>query len=196
MTSILNGSHPQSYTQPHLKLFSKPRLEQPTVVLQQKIGHVSPELFNAFPRRLGPGALTTREAIATGFDGNYVYRKRSAEEDARIHQLVTSFWMEGLTESVSMEEWLDKPFALLAPGEQSFALLLRALTTRPRVLILDEVFSGMNERMVEMGKAYLRREIGPDQAVIFIGHWDNEIPWKFNDGLKVMRLVEGKAHFT
>jgi ABC-type molybdenum transport system ATPase subunit/photorepair protein PhrA len=94
-----------------------------------------------------------------------------------------------------MEEWLEKPFALLAPGEQSFVLLLRASTTKPRLLILDEVFSGMDERMVEMGKSYLRREIGSDQAVVFIGHWESEIPWSVEDGLKVMRLENGQATF-
>ena len=31
------------------------------VAVQQEIGHVSPEIFNAFPRRYGPDALTAYE---------------------------------------------------------------------------------------------------------------------------------------
>lgn len=66
LLSMLTGDHPQSYLQPHLELFGKPRRKQSTIQIQQKIGFVSPELFNAFPRRVGPQGLTVRDAIGTG----------------------------------------------------------------------------------------------------------------------------------
>ena len=74
LMSLLTGDHPQSYTQQalqssHLHLFGKSRSRIPTRHLQSMIGIVSPELFDAFPRR---GNMTVWEAIGTGFDGNFV----------------------------------------------------------------------------------------------------------------------------
>ena len=67
--SLLTGDHPQSYTQKHLHLFSKPRSRTPTPQLHSLIGVLSPELFDAFPRRPG---VTAWEAVGTGFDGGFV----------------------------------------------------------------------------------------------------------------------------
>jgi len=57
LLSLITGDHPQSYTQippkSQLTLFGLSRSRLPTPQLRSLIGVVSPELYNAFPRRSG-----------------------------------------------------------------------------------------------------------------------------------------------
>ena len=98
LLALLTGDHPQSYTQPHLHLPSltpsssspsatssptfhhdytlRPRKKTPTAHLRTLVGVVSPEMFDAFPRR-HPG-MNLWEAVGTGFNGGFVPRSRGA----------------------------------------------------------------------------------------------------------------------
>lgn len=95
MLALLTGDHPQSYTQAHLHLPSlaassfsppsatsqptytlRPRKKTPTAHLRALVGVVSPEMFDAFPRR-HPG-MNIWEAVGTGFNGGFVPRNRGA----------------------------------------------------------------------------------------------------------------------
>ncbi|KDQ12000.1 hypothetical protein BOTBODRAFT_113519 [Botryobasidium botryosum FD-172 SS1] len=188
LLSLITGDHPQSYVQKHLQLFGQPRKRLATAQLQQRIGHVSPELYNAFPRRQ-PG-LSVREAIATGFESTFSYRPRTQAMDDRIDELLAELGPAAWGKTKDAKKWDEQPFANLTPGEQSVALLLRALTNRPSLLILDEVFAGMDDRMVEVAKAYLRDRLDETQAVVFVTHWEEEVPWA---GARRIRLGDGSA---
>ncbi|EJD08187.1 P-loop containing nucleoside triphosphate hydrolase protein [Fomitiporia mediterranea MF3/22] len=204
LLSLLTGSHPQSYTQPlnNLRLFSSPRRHVPTITLQRLVGITSPEIFAAFPRR----ALTVREAIGTGFDGAYSYRVLTKEQSKRIDEVVASLgpshWSTssnnsnetGRNESEN-NKFLDRKFADFSPGEQSLALLMRALVSKPPLLILDEVFSGMDRRMVEVAQRYLREELDPKQAVVFVSHWEEEVPWDAC-AMRKIRIEDGVARIS
>ncbi|KAG8710852.1 hypothetical protein FRC11_004047 [Ceratobasidium sp. 423] len=170
LLAMVTGDHPQSYSQPasSLRLFSKPRRSIPTTTLQRKIGLVSPEQYNAFPRRL-PG-LSVRDAIGTGFDSTYAFRPRTKEEEARIDELANAF---GFGEGRHGE----KEFALLSAGEQALVLVMRALVSKAPLLILDEPFAGMDDAMVTRAKTYLLEELAPHQAVVLVTHWAEEVPW-------------------
>jgi ABC-type molybdenum transport system ATPase subunit/photorepair protein PhrA len=176
---MITGDHPQSYTQSHLHLFGRPRKNLATVRLQRKVGISSPEIFAAFPRRLGPGALTARDAIATGFDGTYAYRKRTEQEEKRLNEIIGALG-SGKNEDARIK-WAETPFAILAPGEQSLVLLMRALVASPPLAILDEAFAGMDDATILRCSEYLRLWLGAHQAVIMVSHWDDEIPWKGDD---------------
>ena len=66
-----------------------------------------------------------------------------------------------------------------SPGEQRIVLLMRALVSRPPVVLIDEVWSGMGEGMIFA----LRRNwtegdgAGEGQAVVVITHWEEDVPW-------------------
>lgn len=213
---MLTGDHPQSYSQPTqpshpynaLTLFSRPRRQQPTSSLQRLIGISSPEIAAAFPRRIGAGALSVREAIATGFDGRYCYRKSSEEEERRVDEVLWNLGpVRWIAENIKDKEeevtrsWASRPFASLPPGEQSMVLLMRALVGRAPLIILDEPFAGMDSRMVAAARAYLHSPVSAQmpfnntnkkekqicgldekQAVVFISHWEEEIPWSGESG--------------
>ena len=184
---MITGDHPQSYTQSHLHLFGRPRKSLATVQLQRKIGISSPEIFAAFPRRLGPGALTARDAIATGFDGTYAYRKRTEQEEKRLDEIIGA--LESGKKEGARGKWAEAVFATLSPGEQSLVLLMRALVASPPLVILDEAFAGMDNAMILRCSEYLQLRLGAHQAVVVVSHWENEIPWR-GDNLR-RYLIEG-----
>jgi ABC-type molybdenum transport system ATPase subunit/photorepair protein PhrA len=143
---------------------------------------VSPELFNAFPRR----SLTVRDAIATGFESTFSYRPRTKEQDHAIDRIL-SYFSEVLGER-NVDTTL---FASLPSGEQSLVLLFRALISKPPLVILDEVFAGMDEKMVGLSKEYIRNQLGENQAAVFVTHWKEEVPWG-EDVVKTMSLTSQK----
>ena len=218
LLSVLTGDHPQSYTQraptSALVLFGSPRRKHATTHLRARIGVVSPELYNAWPRGRN---MNVWEAIATGFDGGFVplgprglgvglHGELSESERKwranRVWEVLRGLgphtWggsdlgtRPGAGEE-SVEEFAERPFAGLPAGAQSIVLLMRALVGRPPIVLLDEVWSGMDEDMVRAARAYLRGDgIGDEQAVIVISHWEDEVPWGVEDGVKRFRLEGG-----
>ena len=217
---MLTGEHPQSYTQSsRLNLFSRPRAKWPTPSLHAQIGRVSPELHNAFPRRKG---LSVWDAIGTAFNNNFVPRGKKrvglAEDGSELEEggeverwrlermwhvlkgLGPTAWNRGDAENQNSRDTLkafaDRQFADLSPGEQSIVLLMRALVTRPPLVLLDEVWAGMDENMVTAARHYLREGGGLEdgQACIVVTHWEDEVPWGWEDGVRRFQLVDGCGH--
>ena len=218
LLSILTGDHPQSYTQraptSALAIFGAPRRTHATTHLRARMGVVSPELYNAWPRGRN---MNVWEAIATGFDGGFVplgprglgvglHGELSESERTwradRVWEVLRGLGPHtwggadlGTGSSAgdgSVEDFALRPFAELPAGSQSIVLLMRALVGRPPIVLLDEVWSGMDEGMVRAARAYLRGDgVGEEQAVIVISHWEDEVPWGVEDGVKRFRLVGG-----
>ena len=216
--SVITGDHPQSYTQrgeSYLELFSRPRPKIPTSHLCSSIGIVSPELANAYPRR---AQTSVWEVIGTGFDGTFVPGGKNGigiglegelTDDIvhwrvnRIREVLSglgpSSWMSSGARHKGQMSEVDEAFSKrdfidLSAGEQSIVLLMRALVGRPSLVLLDEVWSGMDDAMVHAARRYLRTGgITPDQAVVVISHWEEEVPWSVEEGLRRIRLEEGNG---
>ncbi|KAF5346859.1 hypothetical protein D9756_010558 [Leucocoprinus leucothites] len=232
LMSLILGDHPQSYIQKHLLLPSPStttttttttftlnhRKRIPTPSLRKTIGVVSPELFDAFPRR-HPG-MTVREAIGTGFEGVFVPLSGPSavgadavgEEELRtwreervkevLDHLGPASWIPQTSQHRPLSkaernqitnDFAQKRFTDISTGEQRIVLLMRALVGKPPVVLLDEVWSGMSEEMVSAARMYLRERVwrGRDQAVVVITHWEEEVPWSVEEGLRRFRLEGG-----
>lgn len=217
LLALLTGDHPQSYTQrgnSSLALFGSPRHKIATPALQARVALVSPEVSNAFPRREG---TTVWDVIGTGFGGGFVPRdvrsgvgaEEGARREARMWEVLGALgpaaWaqvrspIDGPTRRAEAEEstraFARREFVSLSSGEQSVVFLARALVGRAPLVLLDEVWSGMDEGMVRAARHFLRSEggIGREQAVVVISHWEEEVPWKADDGLRRVVLEEGGA---
>ncbi|KAJ2918297.1 hypothetical protein MD484_g2088, partial [Candolleomyces efflorescens] len=243
LLSLITGDHPQSYTQPHLLLPSAsadgaPKLQHrkriPTPTLRSSIGIVSPELFDAFPRK-EPG-MTVWDAVQTGFGGGFVPAKEGVGkihvdswESSDVEKLrewrTSRCWdvLEALgplawdlpttnepptsssgdpigncTPNAVTRDFASRLFPSLSQGEQRLVLLMRALVGRPPLVILDEVWAGMDERMIEAVKRYFNspspsEAFTHDQAVVVVTHWEDEVPWTKQQGLKVFKLEKGSG---
>lgn len=187
LLSLLLGDHPRSFalSEHQLSLWGAAR-DAPRnahVLLQRRIGHMSPELFHAFPRKsLETGGLTVADAIASGFDGIFTYRRRSEKQNERVSQLLRLFSPELVpdTKGLSSESVGDMPFASLTHGSQAVVLFLRALVHRPSMLVLDEAFQGMSSHQVAKSRAF----IDGTQPWVYEGMCDTErvvdIAWRKN----------------
>ncbi|KAF8736774.1 hypothetical protein AX14_014007 [Amanita brunnescens Koide BX004] len=70
LLSLLTGAHPLSYSLPRLELFGQKRHQTPTPLIQSRVGEMSPEMFDAFPRRM-PG-MSVWAVVGTGFEGAFI----------------------------------------------------------------------------------------------------------------------------
>ncbi|KAF8980061.1 P-loop containing nucleoside triphosphate hydrolase protein [Cyathus striatus] len=230
LLSLLTGEHPQSWIQKGLWLPSIPRTPSslsstpepstpsptspaqqtypllprrsiPTPHLSRLISHLSPELYDAFPRR-HPG-MSVWEAVATGFDGGFVSKGPDGlgdlwEVEERERERV---WDERRTRVWRVLDALAPPsspaptneretarqraaafsklrLSSLPTAHQRLTLLARALVAHAPIVILDEVWSGMDEESVERVRGYLRGgAFRRNQAVVVVTHWVGEVPW-------------------
>jgi ABC-type molybdenum transport system ATPase subunit/photorepair protein PhrA len=146
-------------------------------------GHTSPELNNSFPRRHGPQGLTARESIVTGFENVFTYRRPTEEQSRRADELIEAFGHHGGA------DFADRLFAELTIAEQALVLLLRAFVKRPKLLVLDEPFAGMDAEMVQKAKQFIDTALGDDQALVMISHYEDELPDSVD---RVLKLEAGK----
>lgn len=100
----------------------------------------------------------------------------------------------GSSGTMSTEVFKNRAFVELSVAEQRMVLLMRALVGRPPLVLLDEVWSGMDEGMVRAARKYLRAGgVGEEQAVVVITHWEEEVPWGTKDGVKRFMLQAGEG---
>ncbi|KAE9388438.1 P-loop containing nucleoside triphosphate hydrolase protein [Gymnopus androsaceus JB14] len=194
-------------TSSHLQLFSQPRSRLPTTLLRSAIAILSPDIFDAFPRRSN---MTVWDVIGTGFDGDFVPKGQDGwkEEEgwrmARVWEVLEALGPEAWKRANAGESAITAPSPASSPSsnlthqfaqtsfpslplpQQRIVLLMRALVGRPPLILLDEVWSGMDETMVRVAREYLRG-VGPDQAVVVITHWEEEVPWNRDEDAGVFR---------
>jgi len=80
-----------------------------------------------------------------------------------------------LIESLGMEPLLDRGFRKLSTGETRKVLLVRALTSQPRVLVLDEPFEGLDIQTVPKVREILESLSG-DLALVLCLNRIEEVP--------------------
>ena len=76
-------------------------------------------------------------------------------------------------------------FSPISPGKQRLVLLMCALVSCSPLVLLDEAWSGMDDKMIAAARQYLHGDftvgtdgmagIGEDQAIVVITHWEDEV---------------------
>jgi molybdate transport system ATP-binding protein len=99
--------------------------------LRRQVAWLSPELQAAYRY-----PTTVRGCIASGFESSVgLTRATSADEAHRVDELVEEFALDALAE---------RPLSSLSYGQARRALIARALANRPRLLLLDEPWEGLD----------------------------------------------------
>ena len=151
-------------------------LECVHVRLLRAVGLVSPELHLYFAE-----PLSAAQTAATGFFNVVTHRPTTAVQDRRVLSLF---------EQVGIGALAERPFARLSTGEQRLVLLIRALVKDPPLLVLDEPFQGLDERLVRQARQWLEERLRPEQSLIFVSHHWQEIPRTVH---RLLRLDSGRV---
>jgi molybdate transport system ATP-binding protein len=110
--------------------------------LRRRVAWVSPELQAAYRY---PSSV--RACVASGFESSVgLTRELEDDEVRRVDELLEQFELRTLA---------DRPLATLSYGQARRALIARALANRPRVLLLDEPWEGLDADIAALLNAAL-----------------------------------------
>jgi molybdate transport system ATP-binding protein len=125
--------------------------------LRKKVAWVSAELQAAYRY-----PTTVRACIASGFTSSVgATRRATADETARIEQLL---------EELELVPLADRLLSTLSYGQTRRALLGRLLANRPRVLLLDEPWEGLDAPMAELLNVTLERVAADGTQLVSASH--------------------------
>jgi ABC-type molybdenum transport system ATPase subunit/photorepair protein PhrA len=211
LVSIICSDHPQSYSLP-LRLFGRGRIADGTDQmppmsiwdLQSRIGHSSPEVHRQMPR-----CLSVRRVLESSWAETFLSRPKLNDQSRYLMDRVLDWFEDELNptyrlkseKDIPQHHWADShTFGALPFTSQRVALFLRAVIKAPDIIILDEAFSGMDNRIkakcMRFLDAAIDEDIGPDmlqrdpwvttdriwngiserQAMICISHSPDECP--------------------
>jgi molybdate transport system ATP-binding protein len=125
--------------------------------LRKHVAWVSPELQAAYRY-----PSTVRACIASGFTSSVgAVRPATEAETGRIEQLLDELELRPLAERL---------LATLSYGQARRALLGRVLANRPRVLLLDEPWEGLDAPMAELLNTTLERVAADGTQLVCASH--------------------------
>lgn len=131
--------------------------------LKRRIAHVSDALQTAYDAN-----PTVEGVIASGFVSSIGVMHEPDEAELRIvHELMRKLALEPLS---------GRRFGTLSFGERRKVLIARALVHRPDVLILDEVWSGLDAAFRTALAALLDELAEGGTTLVVISHHDDDVP--------------------
>ncbi len=176
LLSIIAGY--RNYTSGKLELLGEPLTAENILSLRKRIGWVSSSFFDSYYKN--ESAL---EIILAGKSGTLGLDFSIEEKDVQV--------AKELLRQVHLEEKCNMPFCTLSKGERQNILLVRALFTKPEILILDEPCSGLDvvarERVLKIVEEIMQHA---ETTIIYVTHYPEEILELFTN---VMLLKKGKS---
>ena len=125
--------------------------------LRKMIAWLSPELQAAYRY-----PSTVRACVASGFESSIGQtRALVPTETARVDELLVE---------LELTELADRALRTLSYGQARRALIARALVNRPRVLLLDEPWEGLDAPMAELLNGTLAAVIAESTQLVCASH--------------------------
>ena len=125
--------------------------------LRKRIAWLSPELQAAYRY-----PSTVRACVASGFESSIGQtRALTSNETARVDELLVE---------LELTELADRALRTLSYGQARRALIARALVNRPRVLLLDEPWEGLDAPMAELLNRTLAAVIAEHTQLVCASH--------------------------
>jgi molybdate transport system ATP-binding protein len=125
--------------------------------LRKQVAWVSAELQAAYRY-----PSTVRACIASGFTSSVgATRRPTAEEAQRVEELL---------EELELAPLAERLLSTLSYGQARRALLGRLLANRPRVLLLDEPWEGLDAPMAELTNTVLERVAADGTQLVCASH--------------------------
>lgn len=164
LLSLICSDHPKTYSLP-IRLFGRSRTSEPgkpgisIFSIQSRIGHSSPEIHAHIPP-----SLTIRQVLENAWADTFRgLPKLSPDAEEKINSFLYWFKPDLQPPTTYTPErepvllpgqkynsliWAEHTlFGGLSFGAQKLLLFLRAIIKEPDIVILDEAFSGMDDRL-------------------------------------------------
>jgi molybdate transport system ATP-binding protein len=131
--------------------------------LKRRIVHVSDELQTAYD--VSP---TAEDVVCSGYASSIgiMLGPDSAKRAAAVE----------LMQGLGLDHLRARRFLTLSFGERRKILIARGLVNRPEVLILDEIWSGLDEQFRETLRTLLTQLAADGTTVVVISHHDDDLP--------------------
>lgn len=179
LLKLLAGQHWHS-SGTRTYFFTDPPRSSP-IGAKEQIALVSPELQERY-QRLGHDRLAL-EVLETGF-----MQTDFLNQPLEPHQQTE---VQNLARALQISHLLEQSFIELSKGQMRQVLLARALLVKPRLLLLDEFFSGVDAVSKERLKAMVRRYLESGGSLVYTTHRQEA---GFAAQEKQLWLENGKIH--
>jgi molybdate transport system ATP-binding protein len=146
----------------------------PLDVFRARTGVVAPHLQTDYPRHV-PVLDTVVSGLHASLGLNFA---ATAAEKARARAALRS---------LDLLAYAGRPLAQLSYGQVRRVLFARAVVTRPRLLLLDEAFTGLNSEARAALLAWLEARIAAGVTVVMATHYRREWPRNATHELKLSR---------
>lgn len=164
LLSMVCGDNPQAYANDIVILDRKRGSGESIWDIKNNVGYVCPEMQLYFRSK-----LPVRGIVVDGMRPVLErYRKHSPEELA-----IADAWLACL----GISHLADRDFSTLSSSEQKVVLLARAFARQPAMLVLDEPFQGLDNRVKERMRRVIDAIVtARGTSLIFVTHYPEELP--------------------
>lgn len=163
LLSLVSGDNPQAYAN-DIALFDRKRGSGESIWdIKKHIGYISPEMHLYYLKN-----VRCLDVVGSGFfDTIGLYRKCNAEQENTAQEWMKVFGIDHIR---------DVSFLNISTGEQRLVLLARVFVKNPDLLILDEPLHGLDAANKYRIKKIIEDFCTQDKALIYVTHYEDEIP--------------------
>lgn len=174
LLSLISGDNPQAYAN-KIHLFGKKRGTGESIWdIKKRIGYISPEMHLHYQKN-----IPCIDIVGSGFFDTVGLYIRCNEDQRRV----ALEWMK----KFGIAHLKGVSFLQVSSGEQRLVLLCRVFVKNPDLLILDEPFHGLDATNKEKVKNIIENFCTQEKSLIFVTHYDDEIPKVVNKRIVLSR---------
>lgn len=144
--------------------------------IRDQFGYVSEEFVNHVYETAMKNAEYTSYSGHSHDMTTYIQLTQDVSYDEDYFQYLIDTW--------SLRDLMSQPTHTLSTGQLQICLLVRALSKKPRVLILDEAYEGLDRTRREHLHRHIR-QISNDTQIICVAHHQTDVPTYITDYITI-----------